>query len=41
MRRVVILMLMISIMLTACALKTESVELVYRFAPTREYPTIE
>ena len=28
-------------MLTACAPKTESVELVYRFAPTREYPTIE
>jgi hypothetical protein len=34
-------MLMISIMLTACTPKTESVELVYRFAPTREYPTIE
>ncbi len=41
MRRVVILMLMISIVLTACAPKTESVELVYKFAPTREYPTIE
>ena len=41
MRSVVILMLMISIVLTACAPKTESVELVYKFAPTREYPTIE
>lgn len=29
------------IVLTACAPKTESVELVYKFAPTREYPTIE
>ena len=28
-------------MLTGCAPKSESVELVYRFVPTGEYPTIE
>lgn len=41
MRRVVILMLVISIILTGCAPKTESIELVYRFVPTGECPTIE
>lgn len=41
MRRVVILMLVISIILTGCAPKTETIELVYRFLPTGECPTIE